>query len=194
MPIDLQQFDPAPDGSPYRVGKLIVLEPPIGLPVTWAEAKAHLRLDTNDDQTYVETLIAAAVDYAEQVMECSLMPRLLMATFADAEPIVLPRGPLITVQSIIGRNDNYSPQYELSTAGRIVRVHPKTPLPGPISVTYRAGYTSAGVIPASIKLAILQHVATLYMNRESVSDRTKTIVPQSLADFYRLHGRGTGVR
>lgn len=43
-----------------------LLTPPASEPVTLAEAKAHLRLDTVDDDTYVNTLILVARQYVEQ--------------------------------------------------------------------------------------------------------------------------------
>jgi len=36
-------------------------------------------------------------------------------------------------------------------------------------------------------------VATLWENRESITDKSKTIIPHSLEDFYRLKRRAVGV-
>src|SRR5262249_39302763 len=44
-----------------------LITPPTGEPLTLAEAKAHLRLDVADDDTYVNTLITAARQYTEEV-------------------------------------------------------------------------------------------------------------------------------
>jgi hypothetical protein len=63
----------------------------------------------------------------------------------------------------------------------------------PVTVVYRAGYSSASAIPADIRLAIRQHVATLYEHRESISDLSLTPVPHSLESFYRLKRRSMGI-
>lgn len=172
-----------------RARRWSVITPPASYPVTWEDAKTHLRLDTNDDETYVsETLIPAAVDYAEEAMSSSLISRTLRATFYDGEPLVLPRGPLISITAVTDKDEN-DLAYETKAIGRSVQVIPTTAGSYPISIQYSAGYASANAIPAAIRLAILQHVATMYRDRESITDRERVIVPQALADFYRLHGR-----
>jgi uncharacterized phiE125 gp8 family phage protein len=60
----------------------------------------------------------------------------------------------------------------------------------PVQVTYTAGYAS---VPASIKQAMLMHTATLYAQREAVSDRPQNVVPFGLDALYDMHRAGVGI-
>ena len=190
-----QEGDATPAGDPRRQdAKWTVTVPPVARPVTWAEAKAHLRLDTDEQQAYVETLITAATDYAEDRLASALMPQTVLATFYDGEPIKLPRGPLLDVLAIVDRDGASLTDYDLAHAGHAARIVLNQGGAGyPVSVTYRAGYADAAAIPASIKLGILCHVGTMFENRESAGDRVRHVVPHSMDDFYRLKGRGVCV-
>ena len=186
---------PAPAGVETRTSGLVVVVPPAALPVTAAAAIAHLRLAPDTDAAYLELLIAAATAHAEDAMECSLMPRTLTATYYDDEPLRLRRGPLLELLSVAGRGDETSAGYELRHAGHAAFVVLTTDaLAYPISVTYRAGYESAGAVPADVRLAILAHVGTLYENRESASDKAVKAVPHHLDDFYRLKRRSAVIK
>jgi uncharacterized phiE125 gp8 family phage protein len=173
----------------------IILEPISEVRVvTWAEAKKHLRLDSDDEKSYVESLIDAATEYAEERLSTTLLERSRTQIFYDAEPLIpLPRGPLVSITSVTDADDNEITNYELSRVGHSDRMTITGSFKAPLTIVYRAGYASAAAIPASIRLAILQHVATLFENRESVSDKTKLPVPHSLEDFYKLKSRGSKV-
>jgi uncharacterized phiE125 gp8 family phage protein len=197
MPIEVTPLDPAPIDTKHRVARWSVVTSPATRPATAAEARTHLRIDDLSQDAYLETLIDAATDFAEEKLAASLMPRTLMANFYDGEALILPRGPIIEVLSIVDADDQYADDYELKTVGNQTLVMLISgSLTYPISVTYRAGYVNAAgvaTLPASIKLAILQHVATLYENRETVSDKSKMPVPHTLEAFYRLKSRAPGV-
>ena len=47
--------------------------PPAVEPVTVAEAKAHLRVDISDDDTYIGTLITAAREWCEEYLDRSAL-------------------------------------------------------------------------------------------------------------------------
>lgn len=158
-------------------------------PVTWAEAKAHLRLDTDDDQSYVEMLIDAAADYAETRLAAVLTDKTISLTFYDSAPLLLRPGPVVSVTSVLDANGD-PVAYTLRRVGLTDVVVPSGGGSYPLTVIYRANWTP---LPPLIRLAILQHVATMYENRESVSDRTKTIVPHSLEAFYRAKSRDGGI-
>lgn len=176
-----------------------VTTPPTERPVTWAECKAHLRLGSNAEQAYVEGLIDAATDYAEQSMGCSLVTRTITASFEAGECLTLPRGPLVQLLSATDADGlvvtaAYRP-VRVGRSDRLVR----TPLSAgpavwPLAVVYRAGFGGAGQVPAGIRHAIRMHVATLYGNREHVTSAAGVKeVPGSLTEFYRLHSRECGV-
>lgn len=179
----------------HRAAPWVVTTPPAGRPVTWAQAKAHLRLTGDTQQTYVESLIDAATDYAQEAMQCSLMPQTILATFYDGKPIVLPRGPIVEILSVAGDDaaDVDDSAFFVAHQGHRAEIKFRLSVAYPISVSYRAGYANAGAVPAAIRMAILQHVATLYENRESVSDRAKLPVPHALEAFYQRRARGSVV-
>lgn len=159
-------------------------------PVTWDEAKKHLRLDVDTDQAYVESLIDAATDYAEESLSATLMQRERTVVFyAGEQTFALPKGPLVSVTSITDDADNIITDYTVTHVGNSDRLTINASYRFPLTVVYQAG---SGTAP-SIRLAILQHVATLYENRESVSDKAKLPVPHTLEAFYRLKRRSVPV-
>jgi uncharacterized phiE125 gp8 family phage protein len=109
--------------------------------------------------------------------------------FNGENPITLPFGPLVSVTSLVDDNDTTLTDYDVSAVGKSDRVKINEGFSAPLTVTYQAGYASASDIPASIRHAILTHVATLFENRESVSDRAKLPVPHSLEAFYQRKSR-----
>jgi len=172
--------------------KWSVTIPPTDTPVSTQEVVDHLRLDGRDSG-WLDNFIAAATDYAEEKLSAALMPRTIRATFYDGEALILPRGPLIEVQTITDRDGAATTEYEIKHTGHTAQIVLTRSIQYPISITYQAGYASAQTIPSSIRLAILMHVGTLWENRESITDKTKTIIPHSLEDFYRLKCRSVGV-
>lgn len=182
--------------------KWIVVTPPADRPVTWSELQDQMRVTSNEESNHGELLIEAAVDYAEEALATSLIERTLKATFYAGEILDLPRGPLIAITSIVDDSVTTITDYDVSQLGHTTRVTLNQSATYPIAITYTAGYAGAVVaagfphapgIPASIRLAILCHAATLFENRESVADKAKLPVPHSLEAFYRLKSRSVGV-
>jgi len=189
---EYQFTDPTPaQATTLQAEKWFVVDAPDEWPVSEKEAGEHLRAaaDVGSFCPY----IAAATEYAEDRLSAALMPRIIRATFYDGEPLYLPRGPLLEVQSITDRNGTAISGYEIRHDGHRVQIVLTAGGIYPIAITYRAGYPSAAAIPRAIRLAILMHVATLWENRESITDKSKTIIPHSLEDFYRLKRRAVGV-
>lgn len=153
------------------------------IPTTWE----------NTSTTQIALMIAAATDYAQDRLGMALMEQTILATFYDGERIILPRGPLIGIDSITDRTDAVVTDYELRNYGRTTEVILSGHAGYPVSIAYRAGHASAAQIPAAIRLAIMAHAGTLYENRESTSDKTVLPVPHSLDAFYRLKAAHAGV-
>jgi hypothetical protein len=182
-------YTPA-SGAEQRAERWSVIVAPTTRPVLWADAKKHLRLDSDDDQTYVEMLIDAAADYAEHAMQKSLVPRTILATFYEGDELRLPRSPLIEVLGVTNADGDAVTDYTIEHWGMTPFI--VSTATRPLSVTYRAGYT--GVIPAGDRIAILTHVGTMYACRDSVSDKEKSPVPHLMEAFYRQRRRSAGVR
>jgi uncharacterized phiE125 gp8 family phage protein len=177
--------------------KLVVVTPPAANPVTYGDAMNHMRATSSQvaSQAQVESWISAATAHAERFTGMSLMPRVYLASFFDNEPLMLPRGPILEVQSVYDDDGHTTTDFELQHYGKTSRVKlgSTANLSYPIRIQYQAGYVNAASVPADMKLGILQHVATIYENRESVSDKAMVEIPHSLKDFYRLNRRGTGI-
>src|SRR5690606_18183664 len=77
---------------------------PDAFPVTATEVREHLRLGDADADSFIEMLIGAAVDHAEDAMSIALMPRTISATFYNGEPLILPRGPVLEMLRVTNAN------------------------------------------------------------------------------------------
>jgi uncharacterized phiE125 gp8 family phage protein len=194
MPIVLTPItNPEADLPRTSLAKWKVITPPASSPIAPDDVIAHLRLPDGQNTTTLQAMIDAAVDYAQGRMEICLMPQDIQATFYDCEPLILPRGPLMQIYEVQDRNETIITDYDLKNIGNDTQIVPNVPFNYPASITFQAGYADAETVPASIKLALLAHVGTMYEARESTTDKPRTIVPHSLEDFYRLKRRGVGI-
>lgn len=186
--------------------KWSVTTPPAARPVTTTLALAHLRLNASECE-YVETLIDAATAHAEEVTQSSIITQTITAVFnvddaargfanavADAEILTnvrtpslkLPRGPVASITSVTGASGVISPSlYTLERIGNADQVRIVAGYNLPLTIVYVAG-RSVDAVPASLKVAILTHVAALYENRETIGDK-------NLEAFYRYRSHGIGI-
>ena len=187
---------------------LILTSGPSTEPVSLAEAKLHLRVDTADDDALISSLIVTSRMHVEAALDLALITQ-SWSYFIDAWPNdPITRLPLRPVQSITairhyadsGANETIDPhRYMLdgtSTPARLVRRYASTfQKPGRaangIEIAVIAGYgnTSANV-PAPIRHSILLLVAHWYEHRE-VPDTNSTgvRVPALVSDLlnpYRI--------
>jgi uncharacterized phiE125 gp8 family phage protein len=158
---------------------LELTSPPSIEPVSLAEAKAHLKIDTTDDDTLIERLIAAARTRAEWHTGRALITQ-GWTLWRDAwcDPLALPLPPLRAVASlkIYGCDDTEhvldSADYTVDLAGgRIVLkdgIAPPADLRriNAVAVAFAAGYgDGADGVPAPLRSAILAIVTFLYEHR-----------------------------
>jgi uncharacterized phiE125 gp8 family phage protein len=182
-------------------------------PVTVAEAKAHLRVDTSDDDTYIGTLITAGREWCEQYLDRTLVNTQWVMRFDSFPPdgthdIELPRPPIATAGTTTavaltftyenGTTATYSTaSYRVdrnSTPGAVKTLYGQTWPPhlmddNAVSVTWWAGYGAAGSsVPAAIRHAILMIVGILYEKRAAAESGSLNEVPfgvKSLLDSQR---------
>ena len=182
-------------------------------PVTLAEAKAHLRVDTSDDDTYIGTLITAAREWCEQYLDRTLVHTQWVMRFdrfpdSGIEPVELPRPPMVvsgtatavtvTFTQEAGPTSTYSTaEYRVdrnATPGAILPIYGSTWTPhrqddNAISVTWWAGYGATGSsVPAAIRHAMLMLIGTWYERRASADNAGGSEVPfgvKSLLDSQR---------
>jgi uncharacterized phiE125 gp8 family phage protein len=172
-----------------------LLTPPALEPVSLAEAKAHLRLETGDDDTLVSTLVTAAriqVEAATRRVLVSQTWRLTLQAWPDG-PVVLPFAPAsaVTRVAVYDAADVAAVQpasayrLELDDPPRLVLIGPVA-RPGRrvngIEIDVTAGYGSSGLaVPQPLRQAIMLLVARWYENRDGIAVGS---VPGAIADAY----------
>lgn len=186
---------------------LKLVTPPTDPVVPLAEAKAHLRIFHDDDNTYIEALVAAAVgnlDGADGWLGRALAPQTWEYS-TDRFPcddhyrrgrLHIPLSPLISVDSVeylasVGTTGTIADFRVFGVGSRqpgyIVPAMddswPSTKCePEAVTVTFTAGYVNdadAVAIPAGIKHAILLMVGHWYEHREDVSDAKVAKIPMA---------------
>ena len=163
--------------------------PPAAEPVSVSEAKAHLRVDISDDDSYISTLITAAREWCEQYLDRTLInTQWTMRLDSFPYEIELPRPPIATSGTTTAVALTYtlgddSTATLSTTAYRVDR----NSTPGvvrqlragtwpanlddynAVAVTWWAGYGASGTsVPAAIRHAILMLVGHWYESRSSV--------------------------
>jgi uncharacterized phiE125 gp8 family phage protein len=158
-----------------------VVTPPASEPVTLAEAKAHLRLESTEDDTYVSALIQAARQHVEEVCWRGVVTQTreaVLEAFPHEDAVELPGGSLGAITSATYVDADGATQtldadvYEADTVsvpGRLVLAYgkdwPSTRCQwDAVRIRYTVGWAVADV-PAPIKQAMLLLVAQLYENR-----------------------------
>lgn len=168
--------------------RLVLVTAPSAYPVSLTEVKSHLRVDTTDEDTYLNSLIKAATIYVERRQWRALITQtwdLVLDEFPEDDTITIPMPPLQSVTSITYTDndgntstfssDNYIVDTD-SEPGRVVLKSdaswPSDTLQEAAAVTVRfvAGYgDSADSVPETTRIAILMLIANWYENREPVA-------------------------
>lgn len=195
---------------------LTVITAPTFEPITPTEAKAHMRVEHDDDDALIETLITAAREWIERYTGRTLCETTLEVAFEGYPDwfIDLPKPPVIEIESFKYRTadgtdttlaaDQYTFDNAVAIAPRIVPAY-GIAWPGTrwqassLRIRYRAGYAQAGspdelhLIPAWAKASIKLIVAHLYEHRESVTELKTEELPMGvlwLCRPFRVEGLG----
>jgi uncharacterized phiE125 gp8 family phage protein len=155
---------------------------PAAEPVTLDQAKAHLRVDTTDDDALITTLISSARARAEWHTGRAFVTQ-SWTLWLDAWPcsgvVEIPLPPLQSVSSVTAYALNDSATvldaatYQVDSAASPARLALKPDASPPvalralnaIAITFIAGYGDASDVPAPVQQAILMIVAALYAHR-----------------------------
>jgi len=183
---------------------LKLITPPAVEPVSLLEAKAHLRVDSYDDDALISGLIIAARQEAEKITRRALITQtweLVLDCFLPEICLPLPSLQSVTTIKYIDTNgteqtlsntvyqiDSDSQPARITTAyGQVwpaVRTQMNT-----VRIRYVAGFGLAVDVPQVIKQWILIRVATLYEQREAVNvGNIVNTIPfvDGLLDEYRV--------
>lgn len=172
-----------------------VITPIASEPLTLSEAKTHMRIDFEDDDTYISALISVAREHCENFTGRALATQtleLILNEFPCKDYIELPMSPIQSITSIkykdaagieiIWDASNYINNLDAMPA-RIYLAYNKffpsfTPHPtAAVRIRYVAGHTIGNLIPKSIKQAMLLLLSHLYENREATSLKELKEVP-----------------
>lgn len=167
-----------------ELGQMFVTTPPAEEPITLAEAKLHLRVDHDDDDTLISSLITAARQYVELSTRRALVTQThqyVLEEFPCDHDIDLARPPIQSVSSIQYVDTNGDTQTFSTNNWRFIpgepgeielkygRVWPVTqPRGDAVTITYITGYGDASDVPELAKAAIKLYLGHLYENREAV--------------------------
>ena len=152
-------------------------------PVSLADAKAHLRVTTTDDNDLITAIITTARTYIELITGLSLGPKTWDIYFENfkGDELYLPYAPLVSVTYVkyydFGGTQNTwdSSNYIVDTDSIPGRVYPVYNGYWPsdsrgyekdINVRFVSGYADADAVPNPLKHAIMMMVGELYENRE----------------------------
>jgi len=156
-------------------------------PVSLSEAKTHLKIDDNDENSYVQNLIKAARQFCESKTRSAFINQTWLLKLHDRFPanqeLIVPLPPLSSVSSITyvdGNGDTKTldtSSYDVDTDSRPGVIVPSfgnsfpttRQLRNAVTVTFVAGFGTAGSdVPQPIRQTILLLVSNWYENREAV--------------------------
>ncbi len=158
-------------------------------PVTLAEAKLYLRVDSTAEDALITDMITAARMMAEQWLSRSLISQSWQVAFdyAISSRTRLPMGPVTAIGSVVIVNQDGSTvtvdpsTYWLNAAKNALMLN--GPLVGfQIDITYNTGYGGATAVPKPIKQGLLAHIAAMYDAR---GDSDMSHMPPQVAGLYQ---------
>lgn len=159
------------------------LAPPLGEPLTLAETKAHLRVETSADDAVITGLIRTVREHLERQTGLSLLIRtfrLYLDGWPPGRVIQIGRGPVQTIEAVTVYDAAGMPVvidatgFVLDGQARPARlILPRQPEPGPaingIEIDFSAGFGATGAdVTDTLKRAMLLHAALLYEFRGAV--------------------------
>jgi uncharacterized phiE125 gp8 family phage protein len=176
-----------------------VQTPPTVEPVSLAEAKAHCRVDTIDDDAYIASLITAARQWCEAYMDETLLHQQLVMRMDGFPPeIRLPRPPMATAGTTTVTSITYTLNETLATATLSTSEYrvDRESKPGVIRHTYGGAWppyledynavrvtwwagrgADGSAVPPGIRNAILMLVSHFYEHRMAADATSLSEVP-----------------
>lgn len=181
---------------------------PVNKPISLDEAKVQARVDHDDDEALIQSLIDTAVDLldGEGVLGRAMITQ-TWAQWVSQSPgtVTLRMGPFIALTALEyydadGVLQTGDPSdLEVRKRGDFVTVAPKDGFawpgaqsrPDAIKISYTAGFgTTAGSVPQGIRHAMLMLVAHWYQNREAIAAGSMSDVPMAVEALINRHRVG----
>ena len=162
-----------------------LITPPALEPVSLVDAKAHLRLDTADDDQLITAAITAARIHVEAMTRRVLIEqgwRIYLDAWPKKRIVTITVAPLLAVDSLTVYDPSGDPivvgpdNYEADTVSVPGRLFLSSPLPvlvgravNGIEIDVTAGYGASSIdVPAPLRQAMMMLVAHWYEHRGAV--------------------------
>lgn len=177
-------------------------------PLTVDEAKAHLRIDHDDEDAMVGALIDAAVSHVDGytgILGRALLTQTWRQDFGQfGDRMRLRVGDVISITSVTYYDQDNAQQTLASTVyttltdeiGAFLTRKPDQDWPSvydrpdAVRVTWSAGYGAAAVnVPMAIRQALLLLIGHWYENREAVSATSMSEMPMAVMSLLRPYRR-----
>ncbi len=161
---------------------------PASEPITLAEAKLYLRVDSSNEDSLIIDLIVAARMSAESWLKSSLITQTWKLVYNDYldDAVVLPMPPIVSVTSVVVVNRDATTQtisasnYYLNAAKNML-LFDNYVSGFSIEITYNTGYGTASQIPQPIKYGMLAHIAAMYDERGLIGQQN---LPREASNLY----------
>jgi len=178
---------------------LQLVAPPLAEPITLADAKAYLKIDTSDEDALISTLVTAARARAEwHTGRAFVAQSWILWLDCWREVVEIPLPPLVAVTSVTAYASDGTPSvlsasdYFVDAASQPGRVALACVPPADLrrrnalAIAFDAGYgAAASDVPAPIGQAILAIVADLHLHRGE-GPATEPAAAQALLAPYRM--------
>lgn len=179
---------------------LTVVTPSAALPVSLADVKLHLRLDTDTDveDSLLTRLVRTSAERCSHETGRAMLTTVYRLEADIGETLRLPRPPLVSVTSVVltDADGNETALLESGYTVKTTRAQALLTVTDPgdavaVTVVFQSGYgAAADDLPEALAAWILLDVATLYEQRQAVTAGNANAVPYpfvgGLLDGYRV--------
>jgi uncharacterized phiE125 gp8 family phage protein len=160
-----------------------LIQPPSAEPLTLADLKAHIRIEGDDEDALLASLIRVAREHLERVTGLALISqgwRLYLDCWPENGPLEIARGPVLAVDAVRAF-DELGEESAVALTGHVLdgvrrparlwlreRPAARQAMNG-IEVDFTAGFGESGAdVPDTLKRATLVHAAHMYEFRGAV--------------------------
>lgn len=160
--------------------------PTLAMPVSLADAKAHLRVGHDDEDALITRYLLAAAREIEHAAALALTRQTISLIALHDEVIALPVGPLAPDAHV---TVNGLDTLHVITGGRWPMMGFAPHLTGPVAITYEAGFGDTfESVPEDLQLAVMEQAAFTFDHRAD-PDARPGLVPAAariLARYRRV--------
>lgn len=159
------------------MNKIQIIEQPTSEPITLADAKLHLRVDHDSEDSLIGAYLSASREYCERFTGLALTEQTIEYVGNHDSDFVLPLSPVASITSITSVIEGVEKpvtEYwaDLSAPPAVIYKKDNWPVEGIIRVRY---VTATASVPNTVRSAILLHLGMLYEGRGDEKEQVYTI-------------------